>query len=66
MNTHSKTCVLGNNVVMFSQTGRICDFYPYSNTYKATKDIPNVSDAIAIQNEETSEVVILVINKGLW
>jgi hypothetical protein len=66
MDTHADTCVLGSNFVLLSRTGRICDVYPYSNDYEAIKDIPIVSGATAIQNEETGEVFILVISEGLW
>lgn len=63
---HADTCVLGKNFVLLNYTGRVCDVYPYSKTYDAIKDIPIVTGATAVQNRETGEVFILVINQGLY
>jgi hypothetical protein len=62
MDSHADTCVLGRNFVVLSYTGRVCDVYPYSETYEAIKDVPIVTAATAVQDESTGEVFILVIN----
>lgn len=66
MDTHADTCVLGINFVILEYSGRVCDVYPYSQDYEAIKDIPIVRGATAVQDQDTGETYILVINEGLW
>jgi hypothetical protein len=66
MDTHADTCVLGINFVILEYSGRVCDVYPYSQDYEAIKDIPIVRGATAVQDQDTEETYILVINEGLW
>ena len=66
MDTHADTCVLGINFVILEYSGRVCDVYPYSQDYEAIKDIPIVRGATAVQDQDTGETYMLVINEGLW
>ena len=66
MDTHADTCVLGINFVILEYSGRVCDVYPYSQDYEAIKDIPIVRGATAVQDQDTGETYIFVINEGLW
>jgi hypothetical protein len=66
LDTHADTCVLGKNFLLLEYSGRVCDVYPYSDEYQAVKDVPIVSGATAVQDNETGEVYILVVNEGLW
>lgn len=66
LDSHADTCVLGINFVILEYSGRVCDVYPYSSEYNAIKDVPIVKGATAIQDQQSGETIILVINEGLW
>ena len=66
MDSHADTCVLGQNFVIMEYSGRVCDVYPYSQEYQAIKDIPIVRGATAVQDQETGETIIIIVNEGLW
>jgi hypothetical protein len=66
MDTHADTCVLGINFIVLGYSGRVCDVYPYSQEYDAVKDVPIVRGATAVQDQDTGETHIMIINKGLW
>jgi hypothetical protein len=66
MDTHADTCVLGINFIVLEYSGRVCDVYPYSQEYDAVKDVPIVRGATAVQDQDTGETHIMIINEGLW
>lgn len=66
LDTHADTCVLGVNFIIMEYSGRVCDVYPYSQEYEAITDVPIVRGATAVQNQETGETIILIVNEGLW
>jgi hypothetical protein len=66
LDSHADTCVLGTNFTVLEYSGRVCDVYPYSSEYEAVKDIPIVQGATAVQDQQTGELIIMIINEGLW
>jgi hypothetical protein len=47
-------------------SGRVCDVFANSTEYEAVKDVPIVRGATAVQDQVTGELIIMVINEGLW
>jgi hypothetical protein len=66
MDTHADTCVLGINFIVLEYSDRVCDVYPYSQEYDAGKYVPIVRGATAVQDQDTGETHIMIINEGLW
>lgn len=66
LDSHADTCVLGINFTILEYSGRVCDVYPYSSEYEAVKDVPIVRGATAVQDQQTGELIIMIINEGLW
>ena len=66
LDSHADTIVCGRNCVLLAYSGRECDVYPYTEDYKARRNVPIVSAATAWQSQVTGKVYILVFNEALW
>jgi hypothetical protein len=66
LDTHADIIVLGRNCVILSHTGRECDVSPYTETYKAIKDVPIVTGATAWTCQHIGDTYILVFHESLW
>ena len=66
MDSHADTCVLGRNFVILHSTGRVCDVFPYTDTYDGITGVPIVTGATAWTCPNTGETFILVIPEALW
>ena len=66
MDTHADTCVLGKNFIVLHYTGRVCDVYPYTDTYDGITGVPIVTGATAWTSPETGETFVLVVPESLW
>jgi hypothetical protein len=66
MDTHADTCVLSINFIVLEYSGRVCHVYPYSQEYGVVKDVPIVTGATVVQDQDTGETHIMLIIEGLW
>ena len=66
MDSHADTFVLGKNFIILHYTGRICDVYPYTDSYEGITGVQIVTGATAWTCPETGETFILVIPEALW
>ena len=66
MDTHADTCVLGKNFIVLHYTGRVCDVYPYTDTYDGITGVPIVTGATVWTSPDTGETFILVVPESLW
>jgi hypothetical protein len=66
MDTHADTFVLGINFIVLEYSGRVCDVYLYSQEYDTVKDVPIVRGATAVQDQDTGEAHIMIMNEGRW
>ena len=66
MDSHADTCVLGKNFIVLNYTNRVTDVYGYSKELGAIRDIPIVTGATAIDDPNTGETIILIVNEALW
>ena len=66
MDSHADTCVLGRNFVLLHSTGRVCDVFPYTDTYDGITGVQIVTGATAWTCPNTGETFILIIPEALW
>ena len=62
--SNSDTCFLGSNFIALSHSNRSADIYPYSDEYKAIKNVPIVSGATAYDHPD-GNTYILIFNECL-
>ena len=55
MDSHADTCVLGRNFVILHSTGRVCDAFPYTDTYDGITGVQIVTWATAWTCPNTGE-----------
>jgi hypothetical protein len=63
---HADTHALGANCAVIEYTGRICTVAAFNETYKPKTDVKIVSAAMAWDDPETGETIILVFHEALW
>ena len=66
MDSHADTCVLGKNFIILHASGRVCDVFPFTQTYEGIEGVQIVTGATAWTCPETGETYILVVPEGLW
>ena len=66
MDSHADTCVLGKNFIMLHSTGRVCDVFPFTDTYDGIPGVQIATGATAWTCQETGETYILVVPEALW
>ncbi len=66
LDSHADTIVCGSNCVIMHHTGKVCDVSPYTDTYDPIKAVPIVQAATAVDNQETGETTILILNEAIW
>ena len=63
--TNADTCCLGSNFIVLKITNRTVDVYPYDSSYKPIQNVPIVTGATAVDDEQ-GNTTILVINEALY
>jgi hypothetical protein len=66
LDSHADTSVIGTNCRIISFTDKSCQVAPYHPDYPAMQDIPIVQAGTAYDDPFTGEMIILVINQGLY
>ena len=66
LDSHANTIVLGSNCVILHHTGKVCKVSPYSDDYKAIKNVPVVCGATLWTDTVDNQEYILVFNESLW
>ena len=66
LDSHTNTIVLGSNCVVLHHTGKVCEVSPYSDDYKAIKNVPVVCGATLWTDTVDNQEYILMFNESLW
>jgi hypothetical protein len=66
LDNHADTHVLGRNCLVLFSSGRTCSVSPFSDKYKAMKDVPIVTAATAYDDEESGRTIILILHEAIW
>ena len=66
LDTHADTCVAGKNFRMLEETGEVVNVTPFSDEYKAMKNVPITTVGTAYTSPTTGETVILVGHQHLY
>eukprot|EP00978_Attheya_sp_CCMP212_P024521 scaffold77161_cov37-Attheya_sp.AAC.2 len=66
IDNHADTLCLGANCLPVYFTGELCDVAPYSDSYTLKKDVPVAQAATAYTHPDTGEMIIFILNQGLW
>ena len=53
LDSHADTCVVGQNFIPISYSGRVCNVSLYSDKYEPTRDVPEVDAITAFDDQET-------------
>lgn len=64
LHSHTETCVLGAVWNVMEYTGVVSDVYPYSDSYKALKQVPVVEAVVASINQMFN--IMLVLKQALY
>ena len=65
MDSHTDTCVVGSNALIFHETMRYVTVAPFTDTLGTLDHRPIVSAAIAHDDHETGEVIILACHQAI-
>jgi hypothetical protein len=66
LDSHADTCVAGGNTKVINFTDTKVNVSPFSDSYKAIKDVPIATVATAWDDQGTGEVIILYIHEALY
>jgi hypothetical protein len=66
IDNHANMTCFGSNFTAVSFTGEHCEVSPFSEQYATLTNIPIASAAMAWDNPDTGERVILLFHQGLW
>jgi hypothetical protein len=66
LDSHADTCMAGCNTIVLELTDTKVSITPFSDEYKAIKDIPIATMATAWDDPSEGDTVILVINEALY
>ncbi len=66
MDSHVDTCGLNNVARILEFHGQVAEVSGFSNAMESLPDIPIVKGAVAYDNPETGEVIILKFNQALY
>jgi hypothetical protein len=66
LDSHADTCGLNNVARILEFHGQVADVSGFSNAMQSLHDIPIVKDAVAYDDHETGEVIVLVFNQALY
>jgi hypothetical protein len=66
LDSHADTCGLNNVAQILEFHGQVADVSRFSTAMQSLHDIPIVKGAVAYNDHETGEVIVLVFNQALY
>jgi hypothetical protein len=66
LDTHADTCGLNDVAKVLEYTGQVAEVSGFANSMQAIRDVPIVKAALAYDDSDTGETIILIINQGLY
>jgi hypothetical protein len=65
LDSHTDTCVIGKNAMVFHETHRYVQVSPFSDSLGILSHVPVVSAAVAYDDHNTGETILLRIHQAL-
>jgi hypothetical protein len=66
LDTHADTCGVNNVARILEFTGQVAGVSGFANSMQALQDIPIVKAALAYDDPNTGETIVLIINQALY
>jgi hypothetical protein len=66
LDSYADTCSINNIACILEYTGQTAEVTSFASSLQTLQDIPIVNAAVAYEDPESGEVIILIINQALY